>query len=109
MCRADSDLPAPLATLAMHVGVQCRGFGSMLTAHPSTVVQKRDLHVGGLGASRRISTSAAPTSATFIDHADSWLDRAREAEIFIRRNPWTAVALVGLLGLAAGFALSRRG
>jgi ElaB/YqjD/DUF883 family membrane-anchored ribosome-binding protein len=80
----------------------------MLTAHPSTVVQKRDLHVGGLGASHRVS-SAAPVSEAFIDQADSWLDRAREAEIFIRRNPWTAVALVGLLGLAAGFALSRRG
>jgi ElaB/YqjD/DUF883 family membrane-anchored ribosome-binding protein len=80
----------------------------MLTAHPSTVVQKRDLHVGGLGASSRVS-SVAPVSETFIDQADSWLDRAREAEIFIRRNPWTAVALVGLLGLAAGFALARRG
>jgi ElaB/YqjD/DUF883 family membrane-anchored ribosome-binding protein len=36
------------------------------------------------------------------------LDRAREAETFIRRNPWTAVALVGLVGMAAGIALSRR-
>lgn len=82
----------------------------MLTAHPSTVFQKRDLHVGGLGSSRRVSSaSVAPASDAFNDQADSWLERAREAEVFIRRNPWTAVALVGLLGLAAGFALSRRG
>jgi len=82
----------------------------MLTAHPSTVVQKRDLHVGGLGSSRRVSAaSTAALSEAFIDQADSWLDRAREAELFIRKNPWTAVALVGLVGLAAGFALSRRG
>jgi ElaB/YqjD/DUF883 family membrane-anchored ribosome-binding protein len=36
------------------------------------------------------------------------LARAREAEQFIRTNPWTAVALVGLVGLAAGFRLARR-
>jgi ElaB/YqjD/DUF883 family membrane-anchored ribosome-binding protein len=79
----------------------------MLTAHPSTVQQKRDLHVGGLGSTRSTS-SLAPVSEALIDEAGSWLDRAREAETFIRRNPWTAVALVGLVGMAAGFALSRR-
>jgi ElaB/YqjD/DUF883 family membrane-anchored ribosome-binding protein len=80
----------------------------MLTAHPSTVQQKRDLHVGGLGSTRATSSSLAPVSEALIDQAGSWLDRAREAETFIRRNPWTAVALVGLVGMAAGFALSRR-
>jgi hypothetical protein len=110
MWRADSDSPAALARFVSMSAFHCREFRSMLTAHPSTVVQKRDLHVGGLGASRRgSSASLAPVSEAFIDQADSWLDRAREAETFIRRNPWTAVALVGLLGLAAGFALSRRG
>ena len=79
----------------------------MLTAHPSTVQQKIDLHVGGLGSTRSTS-SLAPVSEALIDEAGSWLDRAREAETFIRRNPWTAVALVGLVGMAAGFALSRR-
>jgi ElaB/YqjD/DUF883 family membrane-anchored ribosome-binding protein len=79
----------------------------MLTAHPSTVQQKRDLHVGGLGSARATSP-LAPVSEALIDEAGSWLDRAREAETFIRRNPWTAVALVGLVGMAAGFALSRR-
>jgi ElaB/YqjD/DUF883 family membrane-anchored ribosome-binding protein len=83
----------------------------MLTAHPSTVFQKRDLHVGGLGSTLRKNAPASfdQISEDLVDRADSWLDRAREAENFIRTNPWTAVALVGLVGLAAGFAMSRRG
>jgi ElaB/YqjD/DUF883 family membrane-anchored ribosome-binding protein len=83
----------------------------MLTAHPSTVVQKRDLHVGGLGSAPRAHTASSlnQISEDLVDRADSWLDRARDAEHFIRDNPWTAVALVGLVGLAAGFAISRRG
>jgi ElaB/YqjD/DUF883 family membrane-anchored ribosome-binding protein len=82
----------------------------MLTAHPSTVFQKRDLHVGGLGLADRAKSSPALNhmSEDLMQTADSWLDRARDAETFIRKNPWTAVALVGLVGLAAGFALSRR-
>ena len=79
----------------------------MLTAHPSTVLQKRDLHVGGLG-STPFSASLAPRTQAVAGDAESWLERAREAELFIRRNPWTAVALVGLVGIAVGFSLSRR-
>jgi ElaB/YqjD/DUF883 family membrane-anchored ribosome-binding protein len=83
----------------------------MLTAHPSTVFQKKDLHVGGLGAALRKDTPASlnQMSEDLVERADSWLDRARDAEHFIRTNPWTAVALVGLVGLAAGIAVSRRG
>ncbi len=83
----------------------------MLTAHPGTVPQKRDLHVGGLGSTSPIPGAAAReyVADDLIDSAQSWIDRARNAESFIRTNPWTAVALVGLVGLAAGVALSRRG
>jgi ElaB/YqjD/DUF883 family membrane-anchored ribosome-binding protein len=83
----------------------------MLTAHPSTVFQKRDLHVGGLGSTLRKNTPSSlnQMSDDLVERADSWLDRARDAEHFIRTNPWTAVALVGLVGLAAGIAISRRG
>jgi ElaB/YqjD/DUF883 family membrane-anchored ribosome-binding protein len=89
---------------------QCREFHAMLTTHPSSVFQKRDLHVGGLGSTLRANTpSLAQVSEDLIDRPDSWLDRARNAEAFIRSNPWTAVALVGLAGLAAGIAISRRG
>ena len=82
----------------------------MLTAHPSTTFQKRDLHVGGLGAAVRAKAPSAlnHVSDDLKQRADSWLDRAQDAERFIRSNPWTAVALVGLVGIAAGFALSRR-
>jgi ElaB/YqjD/DUF883 family membrane-anchored ribosome-binding protein len=81
----------------------------MLTAHPSTVTQKRDLHVGGLGSSRANHPSIInPVSDELANEASSWLERARDAEVFIRTNPWTAVALVGLVGLAAGIAISRR-
>jgi ElaB/YqjD/DUF883 family membrane-anchored ribosome-binding protein len=83
----------------------------MLTAHPSTVFQKKDLHVGGLGSTLRRNTPPPlkHMSEDLVERADSWLERARDAELFIRANPWTAVALVGLVGLAAGFAMSRRG
>jgi ElaB/YqjD/DUF883 family membrane-anchored ribosome-binding protein len=80
----------------------------MLTAHPNSVQQKRDLHVGGLGSGRATAPSLSQVSDALIDQAGSWLERARDAETFIRRNPWTAVALVGLAGIAAGFAMSRR-
>jgi ElaB/YqjD/DUF883 family membrane-anchored ribosome-binding protein len=82
----------------------------MLTAHPSTVFQKKDLHIGGLGSSRRENAPAyiAANSDVLLDRANGWLNKARDAEDFIRTNPWTAVALVGLMGLAAGIALSRR-
>jgi hypothetical protein len=83
----------------------------MLTAHPSSVLQKRDLHVGGLG-SAALNDPSVPRgyiADDLIDSAQTWVERARSAEVFIRSNPWTAVALVGLLGLAAGVALSRRG
>ena len=81
----------------------------MLTAHPSTVFQKRDLHIGGLGSSR-VDTPAlvAANSELLLDRANSWLNKARDLEDFIRANPWTAIALAGLAGLAAGVALSRR-
>jgi ElaB/YqjD/DUF883 family membrane-anchored ribosome-binding protein len=81
----------------------------MLTTHPSSVVQKRDLHVGGLGssASGALASFAYPTRS-----ADSWLERARdaaqEADDYVRGNPWAALAVVALVGLAAGYLLSQR-
>jgi ElaB/YqjD/DUF883 family membrane-anchored ribosome-binding protein len=82
----------------------------MLTTHPSSVVQKRDLHVGGLGssASGALAGIADPMSAT----ADSWIRKARnaarDADGYVHDNPWAALAVVALVGLAAGYVLSRR-
>ncbi len=81
----------------------------MLTTHPSSVEQKRDLHVGGLGSSA-LGALAAVTDP-FADIADSWQSRARsavrEADGYVHDNPWAALAVVAVLGLAAGYLLSR--
>jgi len=82
----------------------------MLTTPPSSVVQKRDLHVGGLGL--RASGALAAVTAPARDATDSWLERARDvardADDYVHDSPWTALAIVGLVGLTAGFLLSRR-
>jgi ElaB/YqjD/DUF883 family membrane-anchored ribosome-binding protein len=83
----------------------------MLTTHPSSVAQKRDLHVGGLG-SRSVSGALAAVSEPMSGGHESWLrsarNAARDADDFVHRNPWAALTVVALVGLAAGFVLSRR-
>src|SRR5258706_3546883 len=70
-------------------GAQRLERAAMLTTHPSSVVQKRDLHVGGLGSSA--SGALAAVTDPLRDAADSWLERARdvaqEADDYLRRNP----------------------
>jgi ElaB/YqjD/DUF883 family membrane-anchored ribosome-binding protein len=82
----------------------------MLTTHPSSVFQKRDLHVGGLGSSASGALAAVTEPAR--DAADSWVvragDVAQEAEDYVRANPWAALAAAALVGLAAGYLLSQR-
>jgi ElaB/YqjD/DUF883 family membrane-anchored ribosome-binding protein len=82
----------------------------MLTTHPSSVFQKRDLHVGGLGSSA--SGALAAVTEPVRDTTDSWLERARDAaedaDDFVRNNPWAALAVAALVGLAAGYLLSQR-
>jgi ElaB/YqjD/DUF883 family membrane-anchored ribosome-binding protein len=82
----------------------------MLTAHPNSVVQKRDLHVGGLGSSA--SGALAAVADPLRDAADSWLETARDvaqdADDYLRNNPLAALAIAALVGLAAGYLLARR-
>jgi len=82
----------------------------MLTTHPSSVAQKRDLHVGGLGSSAAGALAAVADPMT--DAADSWVDRVlgavSDADDYVHDNPWAALAVVALLGVAAGYLLSRR-
>jgi hypothetical protein len=81
----------------------------MLVSPSSSVAQKKDLHVGGLG-----SGGGAPATIVdpMIEAAGSWLYRgkmaARNTEVFVRMNPWTALALVALAALATGLLLSQR-
>lgn len=82
----------------------------MLTAHPSSFRQKRDLHVGGLGANP--SGALAAVTDRLPEGPQAWLraarNAARDADGFVRANPWAALAVVALTGLAAGYLLSRR-
>jgi ElaB/YqjD/DUF883 family membrane-anchored ribosome-binding protein len=81
----------------------------MLTANPNSVFQKRDLHVGGTGANA-VSTLAAVTEPP-LDFAASLLksarQAARDAEYYVKGNPWAALAAVAVLGVAAGFLVAR--
>ena len=75
----------------------------MLTTHPNSVVQKRDLHVGGLGSSA--SGALAAVTEPVAGLADSWLHRARsaaqDADGYVHDNPWAALAVVALVAFAA--------
>ena len=83
----------------------------MLTTHPSSVDQKRDLHVGGLGSRASGALAAVTDPVGYV--GDSWLTGARDAvrqmDGFVRTQPWAALAVVALVALAAGYSLSRRG
>ena len=82
----------------------------MLASHPSFGAQKRDLHVGGLGSSASVAPAALVDP--MIEAAGSWAHRskaaARTADGLLRTNPWTALAVSALVGLAAGYLLSQR-
>jgi ElaB/YqjD/DUF883 family membrane-anchored ribosome-binding protein len=83
----------------------------MLTTHPSSVVQKRDLHVGGLGFGA--SGALAAITDPIREPSDPWLEAAHDAmhdadDYVHERPPWVALTFVALLGLTAGLLLSRR-
>jgi ElaB/YqjD/DUF883 family membrane-anchored ribosome-binding protein len=82
----------------------------MLTAHPSSVEQKRDLHVGGLGADAAGVLAAVADPAA--EAAQTWLrrtrDAVRDADDFVHENPWAALGIVAVLGVAAGYLLAQR-
>ena len=66
--------------------------------------------MGGLGSSA--SGALAAVTEPVRDTTDSWLERARDAaedaDDFVRNNPWAALAVAALVGLAAGYLLSQR-
>ena len=81
----------------------------MLTS-PNGQDAKRDLHVGGVGS----DTSAALASVIdpLLDASEDWVQQARNlargADDYIRDNPWQAIGVVALLGVALGYLVSRR-
>jgi ElaB/YqjD/DUF883 family membrane-anchored ribosome-binding protein len=82
----------------------------MLTTHPSSVIQKRDLHVGGLGFDA--SGALAAITDPIREPSDPWLEAAHDAmhdaDDYVHERPWVALTLVALLGLTAGLLLARR-
>ena len=90
----------------------------MIAARNSVFSEKRDLHVGGLGANARarLSTLADPRSHDTIGLSRPFLQAvqsaARElvqnANYALRGNPWAALGLGAALGLTVGYLISRR-
>ena len=86
----------------------------MMTSRNSAIAEKRDLHVGGLGATAPagLTTIIEPPVAALLDGSEPWLNRARDvaqgADDYVHDNPWAAVGVVALIGAAAGYLLFRR-
>jgi ElaB/YqjD/DUF883 family membrane-anchored ribosome-binding protein len=86
----------------------------MHIAKYSTLAEKKDLHVGGLGVATSGALAAVvdPWTDAVMGASDTWLRKvkyaARSADDYVRTSPWQAVGLVALMGLTAGYLLSRR-
>jgi len=84
----------------------------MMISRNNSIAEKRDLHVGGLGSNASAGLAMAKPFTDAVNASDVWLDKARgvakDANDYVRDNPWVAVGVVALVGLAAGYLLSRR-
>jgi ElaB/YqjD/DUF883 family membrane-anchored ribosome-binding protein len=86
----------------------------MLVARNGEFSQKRDLHIGGLGANARaeFATVADSKARVALTRSRPFLQQAREAvqnaNYALRGNPWAALGLGAALGLTVGYLLSRR-
>jgi ElaB/YqjD/DUF883 family membrane-anchored ribosome-binding protein len=86
----------------------------MIAARHSGFSEKRDLHVGGLGANARarLATLADAGGHETIGVSRPFLQQARKivknANHALRDNPWAALGLGAALGLTVGYLISRR-
>jgi ElaB/YqjD/DUF883 family membrane-anchored ribosome-binding protein len=86
----------------------------MIAARNSVFSEKKDLHVGGLGANAqaRFATLADPRGHDTFRLSRPFLQQAREvvqnANYALRGNPWAALGLGAALGLTVGYLISRR-
>ena len=86
----------------------------MMAARNSAFTEKKDLHVGGLGANAqaRLVTLADLKGREAVNWSRPFLRRAREvvqsANHALRDNPWAALGLGAALGITVGYLLSRR-
>jgi len=81
-----------------------------MLVNPVGAAEKRDLHVGGLGADPAVALAAVVEP--LVDASENWIQKARElvstADDFVRDNPWQAIGAVALLGVTLGLLLARR-
>jgi ElaB/YqjD/DUF883 family membrane-anchored ribosome-binding protein len=82
---------------------------------PNGATERKDLHVGGLGAaSSRTFAPASLASAIdpLVDASENWVQKAREfvssADDYVRNNPWQALGVMAILGVTLGYFMSRR-
>jgi hypothetical protein len=72
--------------------------------------EKKDLHVGGLGASQGSGTGYVTDN--LIGDADSWIQKTRDAvadaDEYVRQNPWAALGVVAVVSFALGLIVARR-
>ena len=86
----------------------------MLATRNSAFSEKRDLHVGGLGANAQagLATMAEPYGHDAVEALRPFVKKVREAaenaNHALRDNPLAAVGLAAALGLTVGYLLARR-
>ena len=84
----------------------------MITSSNDSATAKRDLHVGGVGAQPGVALTTMAVVDPLTEVSDTVLrkvgEMASSADDFIRKNPWAAIGVVGLVGVVAGFLLFRR-
>jgi ElaB/YqjD/DUF883 family membrane-anchored ribosome-binding protein len=78
-------------------------------------MERKDLHVGGLGAASSATDPAASLASVIdplVDASENWAKKAREfvnsADEYVRSNPWQALGVMAILGVTLGYFMSRR-
>jgi ElaB/YqjD/DUF883 family membrane-anchored ribosome-binding protein len=78
----------------------------------NAIVEKKDLHVGGVGSRAPASRAGTAHLMDVRDASGVWsngaLNAVRNADGYVRDNPWAAVGVSAFIGLAAGYLLSQR-
>jgi hypothetical protein len=82
---------------------------------PNGATERKDLHVGGLGAASSGTfppASLASAIDPLVDASENWVHKAREfvssADDYVRNNPWQALGVMAILGFTLGYFVSRR-
>jgi hypothetical protein len=86
-----------------------------MLASPNGGTERKDLHVGGLGAASSGTyppASLASVIDPLVSASENWAQKAREfvnsADDYVRNNPWQALGVVAILGVTLGYFMSRR-